>query len=137
MNILTLSGLVASQDLIIPVQAQYYAMEGLKQLLDTYILVKNHYNEEIKILGILLTMFEEGTALCQDVEEQLRDYFGGLVFKSIINRNIRLAEAPSAGESIFTYAPDSDGAPDYLSLAREILRDEAEIRSSEENFVNI
>lgn len=137
LSVLTLNGLVASDEVIIPVQTQYYAMEGLKQLLDTFVLVKRYYNPKIRVRGILLTMAESGTMLCRDVEEQLREEFGPLVLNTLIHRNVRLAEAPSAGESIMTYDPKSRGAADHEALAREIIGDEAQIRTTEKNLVNI
>ena len=137
LTVMTLNGLVAAVDLIIPVQTHYYAMEGLRQLMETVSVAKTRYNPDLNILGMLLTMYETGTNLGKDVQDQMRSYFGDLVFNTVIHRNIRLAEAPSAGEPITTYAPGSKGAADYMALAWEILQNETKNRTSEENFVHI
>jgi chromosome partitioning protein len=137
LTVMTLNGLVAASDLIIPVQTHYYAMEGLRQLMETVSVAKSRYNPELNILGMLLTMYETGTILGKDVDEQMRSYFGNLVFNTVIHRNIRLAEAPSAGEPITTYAPSSKGAVDYMALAWEILHNEAKNRTTEENLIHI
>jgi len=137
LTLLTLNGLTAADELVIPVQTHYYAMEGLKQLMDSVSLAKSRFNEKLKILGLVLTLYEKGTKLSRDVQEQMRGFFGDLVFKSVIHRNVRLAEAPSAGEPILTYAPKSRGALDYMALAWEILHNEAQIRTPEENLVHI
>ena len=136
LSIMTINGLVASDEVIVPVQTHYYAMEGLKQILETISLVRTKYNSDL-IFRILLTLVESGTLLGRDVQEQIRTHFQKLVFDTIIHRNIRLAEAPSAGQAAVAYAPNSRGALDYMSLAWEILRDEAKIWASEENIVNI
>lgn len=135
LSVLTLNALVASISVVIPVQVQYYAMEGLKQLLETVEIVKEKYNPNLAIAGILLT-FVERTKLSKQVVQQMRSFFGTLVFETEIHRNVRLAEAPSAGESILTYAPDSTGAKDYLGLAQEICN-EAKNRSWQTSIVNI
>ncbi len=137
LSVLTLNGLVASDEVIVPVQTHYYATEGMKQLLETFVLVKKHFNPEIQILGVLLTMAETATRLAKDIESQLRGHFGRLVFKTKIRRNIRLAEAPSAGQNIFTYDKNSNGAKDYLALAQEISGHETQVRTTEENIVHI
>ncbi len=121
LSLLTLNALVASTDLIVPVQAHYYALEGLRQLLETVNIVCERFNPGLVSLSILLTFVEKKTALSREIERQMRDYFGGLVFETVIRRNVRLAEAPSAGEPITDYAPQSRGASDYTALAREIL----------------
>lgn len=136
LSVMTINGLVAADAVIIPVQTHYYAMEGLKQLLETISLVQTKYNPDL-IFHILLTLVESGTLLSRDVQDQIRSHFQKLVFDTIIHRNIRLAEAPSAGQAAVAYAPNSRGALDYMSLAWEILRDEAKIWASEENLVNI
>ncbi|MHC4645447.1 MAG: ParA family protein [Planctomycetota bacterium] len=121
LSLLTLNALVASTDVIIPVQTHYYALEGLRQLLETIDIVRERFNPELKILGVLLTFVENRTTLSRQVQRQMRDYFGDLVFNTVISRTIRLAEAPSAGESILTYAPQNKGAIEYKALAEEIL----------------
>jgi cellulose biosynthesis protein BcsQ len=121
LGLLTYNALVASTDVIVPVQVHYYALEGLKQLLETVkIARKRFYPCSVKILGILLTFVEGKAALSQQVEEQMRQFFGNLVFDTVIHSSISLAEAPSAGEPIITYAPESKGAADYKALAREV-----------------
>lgn len=120
LNLLTLNALVASTEVIIPVQAQYYAIEGLKQLFGTINIVKDRFNHKLKILGVLLTLVESTTTLSKNIQSQMRDYFGDLVFDTVIHRTVRLAEAPSAGQSILTYAPESKGAFEYTALAQEI-----------------
>jgi len=127
LGMLTLNALVASTDVIVPVQAHYYAMEGLKQLLETVSIIRERfYPCYVKILGLLLTFVEERTTLCRQVQQQMREFFGELVFNTVIHRNIRLAEAPSAGQPVLIYAPDSKGAEEYLALADEI--DNSEVK---------
>jgi len=121
LGLLTYNALVASTDVIVPVQVHYYALEGLKQLLETVKTARRRfYPCSVKILGILLTFVEGKAALSQQVEQQMRQFFGNLVFDTVIRSSISLAEAPSAGESIITYDPESKGAADYKALAEEI-----------------
>ena len=121
LDLLTYNALVASTDVIVPVQVHYYALEGLKQLLETVKTArKRFYPCSVKILGILLTFVEGKATLSQQVEQQMRQFFGNLVFDTVIHSSISLAEAPSAGESITTYAPESKGASDYMALAEEV-----------------
>lgn len=125
LGLLTFNALVASTDVIVPVQVHYYALEGLKQLLETVKTArKRFYPCSVKILGILLTFVEGKATLSQQVEQQMRQFFGNLVFDTVIHSTISLAEAPSAGESIMTYAPESKGAADYKVLAEEIANPE-------------
>jgi chromosome partitioning protein len=121
LSLLTLNALVASTDVLIPVQTHYYALEGLKQLLETIEIVRERFNQDLKILGVLLTFMESRTILSRQVQRQMRDFFGDLVFDTVIHRTVRLAEAPSAGESVLTYAPKSKGAAEYKALAEEII----------------
>ena len=121
LSLLTLNALVASTDVIIPVQTHYYALEGLRQLLETIEIVKERFNSELKILGVLLTFVESRTTLSRQVQRQMRDFFGDLVFNTVIHRTVRLAEAPSAGEPITTYAPSSKAAAEYIALGEEIV----------------
>lgn len=121
LGLLTFNALVASTDVIVPVQVHYYALEGLKQLLETVKTArKRFYPCSVKILGILLTFVESKAALSQQVEQQMRQFFGNLVFDTVIHSTMSLAEAPSAGESISTYAPESRGTADYMALADEV-----------------
>ena len=120
LSLLTLNALVASTDVLIPVQTHYYALEGLRQLLETIGVVRERFNNSLRILGVLLTFFESRTLLSKEVRRQTEEYFGDLVLNTVIHRSIRLAEAPSAGEPILTYDPDGKGAKEYMALAEEI-----------------
>ncbi|MGQ9617905.1 MAG: ParA family protein [Candidatus Aminicenantia bacterium] len=118
---LTLNALVASQSVIIPLQAEYYAMEGLSDLLDTLDEIKKYLNPILEIEGILLTMFDERTNLSREVEKEVREVFGSKVFKTVVPRSVKLSEAPSFGKPIILYDIKSKGAIAYLNLAKEIL----------------
>jgi chromosome partitioning protein len=135
LSVLTLNALVASVNVVIPVQVHYYAMEGLKQLLETIEIVKERFNPHLSVAGILLT-FLDNTKLSRQVQEQMREFFGDLVLKTVIHRNVRLAEAPSAGEPVLTYAPESSGALEYTALAQE-LYDETKSRTRQESLVDL
>ena len=135
LSLLTLNALNAATEVIVPVQTHYYSIEGLKQVLETLDIVQNRFNPLLEIRGILLTLAEQGTILSRDVEEQMRSYFGDLILKTVINRNIRLAEAPAAGESIMTYDKTSSSAKEYRQLAEEICYEK--IRITQTDFVNI
>ena len=124
LSLLTLNALVASSDVIIPVQTHYYALEGLKQLLETIDIVRDRFNASLRILGVLLTFFESRTLLCKDVRRETEEYFGKLVLNTVIHRCVRLAEAPSAGEPVLTYDSKSKGAIEYMALAEEITAKE-------------
>lgn len=121
LGLLTLNALTASDYILIPIQCEYYALEGLGQLVNTINLVKKHLNSALKIGGVLLTMYDARTNLSSQVAEEVRNYFGNLVFDSVIPRNVRLSEAPSYGESIIDYDPRSKGAEVYKNLAEEVL----------------
>jgi len=124
-GILTLNALVASTGVIVPVQVHYYAMEGLRQLLEIADIIRVHFHPcSVKILGLLLTFVEDRTLFCRQIQRQMREYFGDLVFKTVIHRTVSLAEAPSAGESVLTYAPESKGAAEYRALVEEISKEE-------------
>ncbi len=118
---LTLNALAAADQLIIPLQAEYYALEGIAGMMDTVNRVTSALNPSLAILGILLTMFDARTRLSQDVEANVRQHFGDLVFKTVIPRSVRLAEAPSYGQPIYAYAPTSQGALAYQALAEEVV----------------
>jgi len=123
LGILTLNALVTSTDIIVPVQMHYYALEGLRRLLETVRIIQQRFHPySVENIGVLLTFIEERTTFSRQIQQQMREVFGSLVFNTVIHRNIRLAEAPSAGESVLTYASQSKGASDYRSLAAEILR---------------
>ncbi len=131
LGILTLNALIASTDVVVPVQVHYYAMEGLKQLFETCEIIQEHfYPCKVKITGLLLTFVEDRLIFTRQIQQQMREFFGDLVFDTVIHRNIRLAEAPSAGESVLTYAPDSKGAIEYLALVDEILYGKDYIRAA-------
>ena len=124
LGILTLNALVASTDVVVPVQAHYFALEGLKRLLQTVHIVRERFHPcSSEILGLLLTFIEDGTLFSRQVQQKMRSFFADLVFETVIHKTVRLAEAPSAGESVLTYAPDNRGAADYRSLVQEILTD--------------
>lgn len=123
LGLLTLNSLTAAKDgVIIPVQCEFLALEGLTQLLDTIDLVKQHLNKKLKIRGLILTMYDSRTKLSRQVVEEVRTHFEGQVFRAIIPRNIRLSEAPSFGQPINLYAPESTGAFGYKVLAAELLQ---------------
>jgi len=125
LGLLTVNGLVASDQIIIPVQAEYYALEGLSQLLETISLVKENLQPDLDIMGALMTMFDRRNRLSRQVVKEVQDHFPGPVFESVIPRSVRLAEAPSFGKSIFHFDSFSKGARAYKNLAREILARES------------
>lgn len=118
---LTLNALVAARHLIVPVQCEYYALEGIAGMLDTIDRVQASLNTDLSVMGLLLTMADQRTNLTQQVESNVRSHFGATVFASVIPRTVRLAEAPSFGMSIYEYAPTSSAAVAYSELAREVL----------------
>ena len=120
LGLLTVNALVAAPEVLIPIQCEYYALEGLEQLLRTVELVKSHLNPDLKVTTILLTMFDSRTRLATQVAEEVRSHFGGLVLNSVIPRSVRVSEAPSYGQSVMTYDPGSSGAVAYLEAAREM-----------------
>ncbi|MER2260705.1 MAG: AAA family ATPase [Psychrobacillus sp.] len=122
LGLLTINSLTAADAIIIPVQCEFYALEGLSQLLSTIRLVQKHLNKTLAIDGVLLTMFDARTNLGIQVIEEVKKYFQDKVYKSIIPRNVRLSEAPSHGEPIIIYDPKSRGAEVYLELAKEVIR---------------
>ncbi|PLX26527.1 chromosome partitioning protein ParA [Candidatus Parcubacteria bacterium] len=121
LGLLTINSLVAADELLIPVQAEYYALEGLGQLLQTIELVKNHIHPELSVLGAVLTMFDKRTRLSTEVMNELYKFFPDNIFRSVIPRTVRLAEAPSFGQSILHYEPKGKGAKAYERLTRELL----------------
>jgi len=126
LGLLTLNALVASTDVIVPVQVNYYAMEGLKQLLETVNIIRVYFPPcNVKIMGLLLTFVENRIIFSRQIQQQMREFFGDLVFDTVIHRTVRLAEAPSNGESILTYAPTNRGAVEYKALAEEIINGKA------------
>ena len=123
LSLLTLNALVASSDVIIPVQTHYYALEGLRQLLETISVVRERFNSSLRILGVLLTFFESRTLLSRQVRRETEEYFGKLVLNTVIHKCVRLAEAPSAGEPVLTYDSQCKGAQEYMALAEEITNE--------------
>jgi chromosome partitioning protein len=121
LNILTLNGLVAADSILVPIQCEYFALEGLSDLFDTVARIRRSFNPSLAVLGILLTMFDERTNLSTQVREDLISHFSNQVFQTVIPRNIRLAEAPSFGKPIILYDIKSKGAESYIRLAKEIL----------------
>ncbi len=121
LGLLTINGLVAADAVIIPIQCEYYALEGLSQLLKTIDLVRTRHNRELTLEGVLLTMYDTRTNLSHQVVEEVLAYFKNKVYRTIIPRNVKLAEAPSYGQPISVYDPKSIGAVSYFKLSREIL----------------
>ncbi|MFC4601331.1 ParA family protein [Cohnella hongkongensis] len=121
LGILTINSLTAADSVLIPIQCEYYALEGLSQLLNSIRLVQKHLNTSLQIEGVLLTMFDARTNLGIQVIEEVKKYFQQKVYQTIIPRNVRLSEAPSHGQSIITYDPKSKGAEVYLELAKEVV----------------
>lgn len=118
---LTLSALVAADGVLVPLQCEYFALEGIKELLQTVARVQQGLNPRLRLTGILLTMYDERTNLARDVAREARAHFGGRVYETLVPRNVRLAEAPSHGVSVLNYDIGSRGAQAYLALAREVL----------------
>ena len=122
LGLITLNAFTASNSVLIPVQCEYFALEGLGQLLNTINLVKKHLNKEIKIEGALLTMYDIRTNLSNQVVKEVKKYFDNKVYKTVIPRNVRLSEAPSYGMPITEYDPRSKGAKSYMKFAKEFLK---------------
>jgi len=122
LGLLTINALTASDSIVIPVQCEYFALEGLGQLLNTIKIVRQHLNPELDIEGVLLTMYDTRTRLSNQVADEVKRYFDDRVFKSVISRNVRLAEAPSFGKPALLYDSTSVGSKNYLALAREIIK---------------
>jgi chromosome partitioning protein len=129
LDLLTLNALVASNSVLIPIQCEFFALEGISQLIDTVDRVKAAFNPELDIEGVLLTMYDDRTNLTRQVEADLREFFGSEVFKTVVPRSVRLAEAPSFGKPIISYDPRSRGAEAYIQLAKEVLQNERRARS--------
>lgn len=123
LGLLTLNALTAADSVLIPIQCEYYALEGLTQLLNTVHLVQRHLNPSLRIEGFLLTMYDSRQNLSRQVLEEARSYFGDKVYRTVIPRNVRLAEAPSFGKPIILYDILSSGAQHYMRLAREVIED--------------
>lgn len=122
LGLITVNALVASDSVVVPVQTEFFALEGLGKLLNTVKIVQNRLNPELRIEGILMTMYDGRLRLCNQVVSEVRRHFDDLVFSSIIHRNTRLSEAPSFGKPVILYDADSKGSVNYLNLAKEILQ---------------
>ena len=121
LGLLTVNGLVAADSLLIPIQSEFYALEGVTKLLESMKLVKARLNKNLSIFGVLITMYDGRTTLSKQVAQEVRDYFGDMVFNTIIPRSVKLSEAPSYGEAIIKYHPDGKGAKAYMELAEEVI----------------
>ena len=124
LGLLTTNALSAADTVLVPIQCEYYALEGLSQLANTVKLVKKHLNANLDYEGVLLTMYDARTNLSVQVAEEVRNFFGSKVFKTVIPRNVRLSEAPSYGMPIITYDEKSKGAEAYIELAKEVIANE-------------
>jgi chromosome partitioning protein len=121
LDLLTLNALVAADAVLVPIQCEFFALEGISELMDTIDRIRNSFSHPLTVEGILLTMYDDRTNLTRQVAADLREFFGDQVFRTIIPRSIRLAEAPSFGKTILSYDPRSRGAESYIQLAKEIL----------------
>ncbi len=122
LGIMTVNALVAAKYLLVPIQAAYYAMEGTDDLLETLERVRARPNPDLKLLGVVMTLFDKRTNLARDILRQVTEVFGERLFKTVIGKNVRLEESPAYKETIFSFAPGSPGAQDYEGLAREVLQ---------------
>ena len=130
LDLLTVNALVAADSVLIPIQCEFFALEGISQLLDTIDRIGESFGHSLVVEGVLLTMYDDRTVLARQVATDLREFFGDEVFQTVIPRSIRLAEAPSYGKPILTYDPRSRGAEAYIKLAKEILANEQGARTS-------
>jgi chromosome partitioning protein len=122
LGLLTLNAMTASDSVLIPIQCEYYALEGLSQLLNTIRLVQKHLNPRLEIEGVLLTMYDGRLNLSRQVAEDVKKFFNEKVYKSVISRNVRISEAPSFGKPIILYDAVSSGAENYMNLAEELIK---------------
>lgn len=122
LGLLTINALTAAEGLLIPIQCEYYALEGLSKLLDSVRLVKSHLNPSLDVFGVVMTMYDTRTRLAQQVVEEVRDFFGDKVFESLIPRTVRLSEAPSFGQPVTMYDTSGKGAAAYRKLAEEVMQ---------------
>jgi len=122
LGIMTVNAMVAATYLLVPIQAGYYAMEGTDDLLETMERIRSRPNPDLKLLGVVLTLFDKRTNLARDIQKHVNQVFGDKTFRTVIGKNIRLEESPAYKETIFSFAPGSPGAEDYAGLAREVLQ---------------
>jgi chromosome partitioning protein len=130
LDLLTLNALVAADSVLIPIQCEFFALEGISQLMETIDRVRESFSHSLQVEGILLTMFDDRTNLARQVADDLREFFPNQVFSTVIPRSVRLAEAPSYGKPILAYDPRSRGAESYMKLAKEILENEHRSRQA-------
>ncbi len=130
LDLLNLNGLVAADSIIVPIQCEFFALEGVSQLIDTVQRIREAFQHELPIEGVLLTMYDDRTNLTRQVANDLREFFGKEVFETVIPRSIRLAEAPSFGKPVISYDVRSKGAESYIKLAKEIIANEQAARST-------
>lgn len=135
LGLITVNALVAADSVVVPVQTEFFALEGLGKLLNTVKIVQNRLNPSLKIEGILMTMYDGRLRLCNQVVSEVRRHFDDMVFSSIIHRNTRLSEAPSFGKPVILYDSDSKGAVNYLNLAKEILQKNNLTKMSKEDKI--
>ena len=128
LGLLTLNALCAAKNLIVPLQTEYYALEGLTQLMKTFDLIKINFNKDIKLQGILLTMYDKRNKICEMVAADVRNHFGKKVFNTVIPRNVRVSEAPSYGQPVLMYDISCPGSQAYASLAGEIINQEKSLK---------
>jgi len=121
LGLLTINALTAAEGLIIPIQCEYYALEGLSKLLDSVRLVKTHLNPQLEVFGVVMTMYDSRTRLAQQVVDEVKDFFEDKVFNTLIPRTVRLSEAPSFGQPVMLYDPNGKGANAYRNLAKEVM----------------
>lgn len=121
---MTINVMTFVNELFIPVQTEFFALQGVRKLLDTYEIVKKRLNHNLEITGVILCMYSSRARLCNEVVEKIREYFDEKVFDTIVRKNIKLSESPSHGKPVITYAPDSHGSEDYMSLAKEVIKRE-------------
>jgi len=121
LGLITVNSLTASNSVIIPVQCEYFALEGISKLLNTIKIIKSKLNPELEIEGFLLTMYDSRLRLANQVYEEVKKHFGDMVFTTVIQRNIKLSEAPSYGQPVLLYDPDSKGSSHYMQLAKELI----------------
>jgi chromosome partitioning protein len=122
LGLLSLNALTAAREVFVCLQTEFFALQGMSRLLDVVELIRKRVHHPVEVTGIIPTLLDVRTNLCREVVAEIRRYFGSKVFKTVIHKNIKLAEAPSHGKNIFEYAPDSRGAEDFAALTREVLR---------------
>ena len=122
LNMLTINALTAATSVLIPIQCEYYALEGVTKLLESMKMVKSRLNKGLDTYGVLMTMYDSRTSLSNQVVEEVQSYFGDKAFKTLIPRTVKISEAPSFGEPVITYAPQNKGAKAYMNLAKEVIK---------------